>query len=160
MVASTPPFISTSQLSLVVRVVLQLFDLLSFEGLFPSSFPVSGASRQGSLLLKTGSAVTSIGQLSPSWSCPKYRALKQIRWRQISCVSCSEGLATSKWVQHGLFSGVHFPVANSAKERRDRCFEVGKTFLFCASVRHHVSNCLILLLRVYSYSVTPVDKWS
>lgn len=111
-------------------------------------------------LLKTGSAVTSIGQLSPSWSCPKYRALKQIRWRQISCVSCSEGLATSKWVQHGLFSGVHFPVANSAKERRDRCFEVGKTFLFCASVRHHVSNCLILLLRVCSYSVTPVDKWS
>lgn len=48
------PFISTSLFfffSLVVRAVLQLFDYLSFEGLFTSSFPVSGASWQGSLLL-------------------------------------------------------------------------------------------------------------
>lgn len=37
-------FISISCLSLVVRAVQQLFDLLSFEGLFRPSFPVSGGS--------------------------------------------------------------------------------------------------------------------
>lgn len=47
------PFISASQVFffLVVRTISQLLDYSSFEGLFTSSLPLSGASWQGSLVV-------------------------------------------------------------------------------------------------------------